>query len=80
MNLLPLLVFVGMSDMLRGILAPKIEKRLGRKLTDWEWEYYLQESYRKAETDFWQQTVRQWQQRSIDRQIIHDFVWEDDTT
>ena len=74
-NFIPVLGFIGTSDMLRGILAHDIEKQVGRKLTDWEWQYYLQESYRKAETDFRQQTVRQWRQRLVDMKIIHDFVW-----
>ncbi len=74
-NFIPVLGFIGTCVMLRGILAHDIEKQVGRKLTDWEWQYYLQESYRKAETDFRQQIVRQWRQRMIDRQTIHDFVW-----
>ena len=75
MNLLPVLVFVGVSDMLRPILAPEIEGKLGRKLTDGEWYYYLQESYRKREAEHRQQMVRQRCQQLVDRQIIHDFVW-----
>ena len=72
---IPVLVFIGMSDMLRMILAPEIEERLGRKLMDWEWQYYLRESNRKSETDSRQNIVRQWRQYLVDRQIIHDFVW-----
>ena len=75
MNLLPVLVFVGMSDMFRPIIAPELEEGLGRKLTDQEWHFYLQERFRKAEMDSRQQTVRQWRQWLVDRQIIHDFVW-----
>ena len=75
MNLLPVLVFTGMSDMLRPILAPEIEDKLGRKLTGQEWDYYMQESYRKAEIESLQQTIRQWCQQLVDRQIIRDFVW-----
>lgn len=51
MNLLPVLVFVGMSDMLRPIIAPELEERLGRKLTDQEWHFYLRERYRKVEME-----------------------------
>jgi hypothetical protein len=61
--------------MLRGILAPELEKRLRRKLTDWEWEYYLQESFQRAKASHQQQIVRQWRQWLVDRKIIHDFVW-----
>ena len=75
MNLIPALVFIGMSDMLRALLALEIEEQLGRKLTDWEWQYFLQESNRKAEADSRQRIVSQWRQSLADRQIIHDFVW-----
>ena len=79
MDLIPALVFIGTSDMLRGIIAPDIEKQLGRKLTDWEWGYYLQESYRKAEAESRQQVVSQWRQWLVDKKIIHDFVWNNST-
>lgn len=72
---IPVLVFIGMSDMLRMILAPEIEERLGRKLTDWEWLYYLRESNRKSEIDSRQNIVRQMRQQLTDRKTIHDFVW-----
>ena len=75
MNLLPAVVFIGLSEMIRPIVAPEVEKRLGRRLTDWEWRYYIIESYRKSEVERQQQIVEQWYQQSVDRQIIHDFVW-----
>ena len=75
MNLLPALVFIGMRDMLRPILAPELEERLERKLTDEEWYYYLQEGYRKREAERHQQIISQWCQRLVDRKIIHDFAW-----
>ena len=74
---IPALVFVGMSEMVRKILAYDIEKRLGRKLTDWEWWYFLQESNRKAELESRQRIISQWRQSLTGRQIIHDFVWEE---
>jgi len=75
MDLIPVLAFIGMSDMLRALLASELEERLGRKLTDWEWQYLLQERSRKSELDSRQRIVSQWQQQLADRQIIHDFVW-----
>jgi len=78
MKLLPVAVFMGMSPMLRPILAPEIEERLGRKLTDLEWQYFLQESNRKSEVDSRQRVISQWRQRLADRQVIHDFVWRED--
>jgi hypothetical protein len=79
MNLIPALVFIGMSDMLRALLAFELEERLGRKPTDWEWQYYLQESNRKSEADSRQQIIRQWRQQLVGMKIIHDFVWEDNS-
>ncbi len=75
MNLLPALVFIGLSDMIRGIVEPEVEKRLRRRLTDWEWRYYIIESYRKREAERQQEIIRQWCQRLVDRKIIHDFIW-----
>ncbi len=77
-NLLPALMFMWVCDMLRPILAPAVEKRLRRRLTDGEWRYYLLESYRKGEVEQRQQIVRQWCQRLIDRKIIRDFVWNNE--
>jgi len=50
-DLIPVLVFIGMSDMLRAILAPEIEKKLKRKMNDWDWQYYIRENLRRAEAD-----------------------------
>ena len=75
MDLLPALVFIGLSDMVRALLVFEIEEQLGRKLTDLEWQYFLQERNQKSEADSRQQIINQWRQRLADRQIIHDFVW-----
>ena len=75
MNLIPALVFIGLSEMIRPIVAPEVETRLRRKLTDWEWRYYIIESYRKREAEHQQRVVRQWYQRLADLKVIHDFVW-----
>lgn len=77
MNLFPVLVFMGMSDMLRLILASEVEERLGRKLTNEEWHYYLQENHQKREAERHQQIVEQLCQHLADRKIIHDFVWNE---
>ena len=45
LNSLPVVMFVCVCDMFRPILAPELEKRLKRKLTDWEWYFYLLDSY-----------------------------------
>jgi len=75
-DLIPALVFIGMSDMLRAFKTFEIEDQLGRKLTDWEWQYFLQERNRKSEADSRQRIIGQWRQSLADRQAIHDFVWE----
>ena len=72
---LPVLLFVCICDMLRPVLAPELEKRLKRKLTDWEWSFYLLDSYLKGEAEHQQQIMRQRYQRLVDLKIIHDFVW-----
>ena len=72
---IPALVFIGLSDMVRTILACDVEERLGRKLTDWEWRYFLQERKRKSEVESRKWVTDQWRQSLTDRQIIHDFVW-----
>jgi len=76
-NWIPVLVFMGMSDMLRLILASEVEERLGRKLTNEEWHYYLQENHRKREAERRQQIVGQGCQQLADRKIIRDFVWSE---
>ena len=78
-NLIPAMVFIGMSDMLRAFLTLEIEEQLRRKLTDLEWQYFLQERKRKSEVDSKQNIVRQWRQSLVDRQIIHDFIWREVT-
>jgi hypothetical protein len=77
-DFIPVLAFMVTIDMLRSILAPELEKKLRRKLTDWDWWFYLQESYRRAKTESRQQIVKQWWQWLVDMKIIHDFVWEQD--
>jgi len=74
-NLISVLVFIGLSEMVRTMLSHEIEERLGRKLTDWEWQYFMQESNRKAELESRQRIISQWRQQLSGRQVIHDFVW-----
>jgi hypothetical protein len=75
LDLISVLVFIGLSEMVRIMLAHDIEERLGRKLSDCEWQYFLQESNRKAELESRQRIISQWRQQLADRQVIHDFVW-----
>ncbi|MEQ4489904.1 MAG: hypothetical protein AAC990_06050 [Dehalococcoides mccartyi] len=74
-DLIPCIALLGLTSMIRPMIAPEIEERLGRKMTDWEWGYYLEESYRKFKLDSLQDIVGQWLQRLAVMQIIHDFAW-----
>jgi len=76
MNLLPVVVFIGLSEMVKPIIAREVEERLGRRLTHDEWRYYLREYYRKREAERHQQIQEERYQQLVDRQIIHDFVWK----
>ena len=75
-DFIPVIAFMGTMDMLSAILTPELEKMLGRKLTDWDWQYYLHESFRKLEADLQQEKHKQQIQRFADMQVIHDFVWK----
>ncbi|MFC2006216.1 hypothetical protein ACFLVG_04610 [Chloroflexota bacterium] len=72
-NWLPVLMFMWGCNILRPILAPELEKRLKRKLTDWEWSFYLLDSYLKGKAEHQQQIMGKWYQQLVDLKIIHDF-------
>jgi len=76
MNLLPVVVYMGLSEMIRPILAREVEERLGRRLTYEEWSYYLREYHREKEAERHRQIQEEQHRQLVDRQIIHDFVWE----
>ena len=75
MDLFPALVYIGLSEMIKPIIAREVEERLGRKLTHDEWRYYLREYHRKKEAERQQQAVEHLYQRLADLKTIHDFVW-----
>jgi hypothetical protein len=72
---MPVIGFMGIIGMLKPILGPELEKKLGRKLTDWDWEYYRHESFRKLIAVLQQEKDRQRLQRLYDMKVIHDLVW-----
>ena len=72
---IPVVVLTVTLNMLRELLAVDIEERIGRKLTDWEWQYFLQERNRKEEAEARQRIVGQWWESEAVRQKIYDFVW-----
>jgi len=78
MNLLPVVVYMGLSEMVKTIIAREVEEKLGRKLTYDEWRYYLREYHRKREAERHQRVVEQQYRQLVDKQIIHDFVWNNE--
>lgn len=76
MNLLGvMLVFSTFSDIFNAFIKPALEKRLGRKLSDWDRQAYLREMGKKAEFEAQQKIRRERQARMNDLKTIHDFVW-----
>jgi len=75
LGFIPALGVMGTLDMLRSLLTIDIEKQIGRKLTDCEYQCFLQERDRKAEAEARQHLISQWIESLAIRQKIHDFVW-----
>ena len=62
--------------LVKAIIGPEMEKRLGRRLTELDWQVYRQEKADRERRAAWSSFMTRWQRRLIDRQIIRDFVWE----
>ncbi len=75
LGFIPVIAVMGTINMVRDFLAFDIERQIGRKLTDWEYQCFLQEKNRKREAEARQQVVSQWRESLAVRQKIHDFVW-----
>jgi len=76
MNLLgTVLVFSTFSDVFEAFVEPELEKRLRRKLTDWDRRAYLRELDKKAEFEVEEIMRRERRAMIHDLKIIHDFVW-----
>ena len=65
------------SDFFKAIIGPKLEKALGRKPTDWDWQVYWEESGKRAEIEASHKIFQEWQAQVASRRIIHDLVWND---
>jgi len=77
MSLLSIMLTLGtFNDIFKAFIRPELEKRLGRKLTEWDWKAYLREVDKKAECEAEQRIHRERQARINDLKIIHDFVWK----
>ena len=57
--------------MVKVFVGPKLEKRVGRPLTEEHWNFYWEEKVKKQQ---WEQYYR----RGVDREVIRRFVWEED--
>ncbi len=71
-------VFNDVDRMPRAFIGPKLEKSLGRQLTEWDWRVYWQEKANRDRYTAWNNFLIQRQQQFVDRQIIYDFVWKED--
>ncbi len=70
-----MLVFSTFSDIFKAFIKPDLEKKLGRNMTDWDWQAYLREADKKAEFDAREKVHSERQARMNDLKTIHDFVW-----
>jgi hypothetical protein len=66
------------DDFFKAIIGPKLEKVLGWKPTDWDWQKYWEESIKKAAVEQSQRKYQEWQAQVHARRVIHDFVWNND--
>ena len=48
-----------------------------RKMIDWDFRAYLEESARRARLEAQQKIAKEWQAQLHDREVIHDSVWRD---
>jgi len=71
-------VFNDIDRMLRAFIGPKLEKSLGRQLTEWDWQIYWQEKANRDRHIAWSNSLIQKRQQFVDRKIIYDFVWNQD--
>lgn len=77
MNLLgTILVFCAFGDIFEAFVKPELEKRLRRKLTDWDRRAYLRELDKRAEFEVEKFMHRERQAMIHDLKIVHDFIWE----
>ncbi len=63
------------NDFFKAVVGPKLEKALGRKPTDWDWQVYWEESGKRAEIEASHRIYQEWQAQAHTRKLIHDFVW-----
>ena len=70
-------VFNDVDRMLRAFIGPKLEKSLGRQLTEWDWRIYWQEKANRDRYTAWNDSLIQRQRELVEQQVIRDFVWNE---
>jgi hypothetical protein len=73
--LVPTLVLGVFLNAFNSVTLLDLEKRLRRKLTDWDLQYLSRQAQRKVEAETWKEKASRWQQWQIDRKVIQDFIW-----
>ena len=59
-----------------AVVGPRLEKKLERRLTEWDWQTYGQEKANRERCEAMNGLATCFRQQLIDWQIIHDFVWD----
>jgi hypothetical protein len=81
-DLMPLAAAAGMlaatDTMTRAVVGPELEKRLGRPLTDGDWQIYWKEVAAKQQCMAWANSFIQCFHQIVDCEKIRRFVWEED--
>ena len=75
-TLFSVMMLAGVCESYRPMIESELGEELGRKPTNEEWHYFLQECYQKVKANFQQEQFRRWSQKLADLKIIHDFVWK----
>jgi len=77
MNAVFLLALIPVANsMIRTLVGPELENRVGRPLTDWHWQVFQQETEAKAWLMAWRGEFDRMCRKAAEREIIHKFVWE----
>ncbi len=64
------------DGMVRALIGPDLEKKVGRPLTEWHWNVYWQEAMAKSFCSAWLNELDRICRQVADREIIRQFVWK----
>lgn len=68
-------ILPNVTALARVAIEPELERRLGHRVTEYNWECYWREVEAKQRQKNWYDLVDSLVQPLIDRQIIKGFVW-----